>query len=50
MALEENRDVVENFQARQQEWLNQNMQQQVAIREIQPEIRQERNFGGISFG
>ena len=50
MALEENRDVVENFKARQQEWLNQNMQQQVAIREIQPEIRQERNFGGLSFG
>lgn len=49
--LEENRDVVENFRARQQERLAQNGQQQPDMtQEMQPEIQHQRNFGGRSFG
>lgn len=49
--LEENRAVVENFRARQQERLAQNGQQQPDMtQEMQPEIQHQRNFGGRSFG
>lgn len=46
--LAENSDVVENFRERQQERLEQ-VRQRGAVQDIQPEIHQERSFGGRSF-
>lgn len=49
--LAENSDVVENFRERQQERLEQleQVRQREAVQDRQPEIHQERSFGGRSF-